>query len=354
MTSVKEETLPHYAVELPRRVCGPHLRQPQLRGQPRIAPAASQHSEQVEDLKSAISYLASAPDVDAERIGLACVCLGPVRPRGGGNGPEGEGRRPGRGRLQPHRTYLGFLGRWVCRVHGHAQRSRQSVYESGEEQFMSAVAGPPTCTVGMPVREAFEYYSRAQDTERCVAEPPHVASMEQIIRLERDRARPSGDPTADRGPRHHDVLLPPSTPAVHDEASSTTKELVWITTTTMSSSMTRPLRSPSARRCRALPLRTSDRSVGRSRRTDCHIGGTGPATGGGGDWANRGIGYEVARQLMERGFEVVLGSRDLARVSTPRKLLVEQRAGFTPCNSMWATRPACPRWGLGSRPVRTY
>jgi NAD(P)-dependent dehydrogenase (short-subunit alcohol dehydrogenase family) len=28
--------------------------------------------------------------------------------------------------------------------------------------------------------------------------------------------------------------------------------------------------------------------------------------------ANRGIGYEVARQLFERGFEVVLGSRDLA------------------------------------------
>ena len=29
--------------------------------------------------------------------------------------------------------------------------------------------------------------------------------------------------------------------------------------------------------------------------------------------ANRGIGYEVARQLMGRGFEVVLGSRDLAK-----------------------------------------
>jgi NAD(P)-dependent dehydrogenase (short-subunit alcohol dehydrogenase family) len=29
--------------------------------------------------------------------------------------------------------------------------------------------------------------------------------------------------------------------------------------------------------------------------------------------ANRGIGYEVARQLMRRGFEVVLGSRDLAK-----------------------------------------
>lgn len=29
--------------------------------------------------------------------------------------------------------------------------------------------------------------------------------------------------------------------------------------------------------------------------------------------ANRGIGYEVARQLLERGYEVVLGSRDLTK-----------------------------------------
>ncbi|HET6755786.1 MAG TPA: SDR family NAD(P)-dependent oxidoreductase, partial [Jiangellaceae bacterium] len=29
--------------------------------------------------------------------------------------------------------------------------------------------------------------------------------------------------------------------------------------------------------------------------------------------ANRGIGVEVCRQLVERGFAVVLGSRDLAK-----------------------------------------
>lgn len=77
MTSVKEETLPHYAAALQdvgysvltfdNRSFG------DSGGEPR------QHLdtyEQVEDLRNAVSYMVSRTDVDRERFGLCCVCLG--------------------------------------------------------------------------------------------------------------------------------------------------------------------------------------------------------------------------------------------------------------------------------------
>ena len=64
--------------------------------------------------------------------------------------------------------------------------------------------------------------------------------------------------------------------------------------------------------------------------------------------ANRGIGYEVARQLVERGFEVVLGSRDLSKVNTPHRPSVERWAGFTRYDSMSATIRVSQLWVPGS------
>ena len=164
-------------------------------------------SEQVEDLKNAISYLAARRDVDAERIGLACVCLG----AGYGLEVASMDRRVKAvalvgGGYNITDTYLGFLG-----ADGFAgymdmlNASRQSGYESAEEQFMRAVAGPPDyAPSAMPVREAFEYYSRAHDRGgACLAGPSHGGLDGANHRLERYRSRPPGDPTPDRRARDH-------------------------------------------------------------------------------------------------------------------------------------------------------
>lgn len=77
MTSVKEETLPHYAIELARSGFATLTFDNRNFG---ASEGRSPHhlntSEQAEDLKNAISYLTSHPDVNADRVGLACVCLG--------------------------------------------------------------------------------------------------------------------------------------------------------------------------------------------------------------------------------------------------------------------------------------
>jgi len=43
--------------------------------------------------------------------------------------------------------------------------------------------------------------------------------------------------------------------------------------------------------------------------------------------ANRGIGREVARQLAERGYQVLLGARDAAKAETAAKQLAEETGG---------------------------
>jgi uncharacterized protein len=77
MTSVKEETLPHYAA--PLAAAGFTVLAFDNRNFGASEGPRPQHLdtyEQVEDLKNAISYLLTREDVDAERVGAACVCLG--------------------------------------------------------------------------------------------------------------------------------------------------------------------------------------------------------------------------------------------------------------------------------------
>ena len=77
MTSVKEETLPHYAVPLAEAgytvLAFDNRNFGESEGEPR------QHldtADQVEDLKNAVSYMLTGEDVDPDRLGLCCVCTG--------------------------------------------------------------------------------------------------------------------------------------------------------------------------------------------------------------------------------------------------------------------------------------
>jgi uncharacterized protein len=131
-------------------------------------------------------------------------------------------------------TYLGFLG-----VDGFASymatlaAARQTEFDSGEAQYLPAVAGPPDyAPSSMPVREAFEYYTRAQDSEAPSWQNRlTIRSMEQIIGWNViGHAHLVTQPLiVVHGTT--DVLLPPTyAQQVHEQASSTAKEMVWTTT----------------------------------------------------------------------------------------------------------------------------
>ena len=236
MTSVKEETLPHYAVELARAGFATLTFDNRNFGASEGRnPQHLNTAEQVEDLRNAVSYLVSHPDVNADRIGLGCVCLG------AGYGLEVAAMDPRvravafvAGGYNITDTYLGFLG-----ADGFASymqtlaAGRQLEFSTGEAQFLPAVAGPPDyAPSSMPVREAFEYYTRAHDTEASSWQNRlTVRSMEQIIGWNvTGHAHLVTQPLiVVHGTT--DVLLPPAyAQQVHDQAASTAKEMVWITT----------------------------------------------------------------------------------------------------------------------------
>lgn len=130
-------------------------------------------------------------------------------------------------------TYLGFLGPDGFRDYiENLNAARQRQYESGEVQYMPAVAGPPDYgPSSMPIEEAYEYYTRAHEREA-----PNwdnrltVASMEYIVGwnvsghahlLEQPLLVVHGTT---------DVLLPPRyAQEVYDRAPEP-KEIFWIET----------------------------------------------------------------------------------------------------------------------------
>ena len=140
---------------------------------------------QVEDLKNAVSYMLAREDVDPERVGLCCVCLG----AGYGLEVAAMDRRVKTvalvaGGYNITDTYLGFLGAEGFRDYlDNLNSSRQRQYESGEIEYMPAVAGPPNyAPSSMPVQEAYEYYTRAHEREAPNWENRlTVASMEHIV-----------------------------------------------------------------------------------------------------------------------------------------------------------------------------
>jgi uncharacterized protein len=186
ITSVKEETVPHYAAPLAEAgytvLTFDNRNFGESEGEPR------QHldtSRQVEDLKNAVSYLLTRDDVDPDRVGLASVCMG----AGYALAVASMDLRvkvlaivAGAYNItDTYRELLGEDGFAGYLENLNAARTRQ--YETGEVEYMPAIAGPPDyAPSAMPVQEAYEYYSRAQATEAPNWENRvTVASMEQIV-----------------------------------------------------------------------------------------------------------------------------------------------------------------------------
>jgi fermentation-respiration switch protein FrsA (DUF1100 family) len=236
MTSVKEETVPHYAAPLAEAgytvLTFDNRNFGESEGEPR------QHldtAEQVEDLKNAVSYLLTRDDVDPDRVGLACVCMG----AGYALAVASMDLRVNAlaivaGAYNITDTYRDFLGEEGFAGYLETLSSaRQKQYESGELQYMPAIAGPPDyAPSAMPVQEAYEYYSRAHATEAPNWENRiTVASMEHIVGwnvLERAHLVAPRPLLVIHGTT--DVLLPPRYALeVYDRAGEP-KQLRWIET----------------------------------------------------------------------------------------------------------------------------
>jgi uncharacterized protein len=236
MTSVKEETLPHYAAALAE--AGYTVLAFDNRNFGESEGEARQHlvtAEQVEDLKNAVSYLLTRDDVDPTRLGLCCVCMG----AGYGLAVASMDLRVKAvalvaGAYNITDTYREFLGE-----EGFADYlttlndARQRQYESDELQYMPAIEGPPDyAPSAMPVEEAYGYYSRAHATEApnwqnrvTVASMEHIVGWNVIARSHLIAPRPL---LVVHGTT--DVLLPPRyAQEVYDRAGEP-KQLEWIET----------------------------------------------------------------------------------------------------------------------------
>ncbi len=147
MTSVKEETLPHYAESL--QDAGYTVFAFDNRNFGESAGEPRQHldtHEQVEDLKNAVSYMLSRQDTDPERIGLCCVCLG----AGYGLKVAAMDQRIRAvalvaGGYNITDTYLGFLGPDGFRDYiENLGVARQHQYESGRSSTCRQWPARPT------------------------------------------------------------------------------------------------------------------------------------------------------------------------------------------------------------------
>jgi fermentation-respiration switch protein FrsA (DUF1100 family) len=236
MTSVKEETLPHYAAPLARAgftVLTFDSRNFGASAGPR--PHHLDTYEQVEDLKNAVSYLLTRADVHADRVGLACVCLG----AGYGLEVAALDRRVKvaaliAGGYDITDTYLDMLGP-DCMAGYLADLGvmRQRHYATGEQQWIPPVAPPPAYgPSSMPIREAYEYYTSAHEREAPAWQNRLTyESMETLVGWNvLGHAHLVTQPLiVVHGTT--DPLLPPRyAQQVHDQAASTDKQLTWITT----------------------------------------------------------------------------------------------------------------------------
>ena len=171
ISSVKEQTLPHYAERLadagytaltfdPRNF-GESDGEPRFHYDPNFV---------IEDYASAVSYMLTRGDVDADRIAVVGVCMG-------GGYAVSTAARDKRikavvsiaGGYDIGGTFQQLLG--VERFAAYCRRINEVVqrqYETGEVQYMPTIAKSLSDDVpfaAMPNEEAYSYYERTSSTD---------------------------------------------------------------------------------------------------------------------------------------------------------------------------------------------
>lgn len=159
LTSVKEQATGHYARALAERgfvtLSFDHRFFGESGGEPRLLESPP---KKIEDIQSAVSYLSSLPEVDAERIGAVGVCAG------GGYMAGAVAREP---RIKAWGAVAGFfhdaekqrewMGAGYDKALEAARAARRKWEETREVETIPAV-GKGDGPVAMPLAEAYEYY----------------------------------------------------------------------------------------------------------------------------------------------------------------------------------------------------
>lgn len=238
ISSVKEQTVPHYAQRLAdagytaltfdSRSFGESEGQPRSHYDP---------NEVIADYASAVSYLTTREDVDAARVGLVGICMG-------GGYAVSVGARDKRlkavvavaGGYDIGGTFQKFLGvdafaGYVRQINGLVQKQ----YRTGEVQYVPTIAKALTAEVpiaAMPNPEAYSYYERTHRDDAPSWSPRMTAaSLEPYFVYNAVAHAPLVAPTPLQiihGTRDA-ALLPEFAQQVYDAAVGT-KELVWIET----------------------------------------------------------------------------------------------------------------------------
>jgi hypothetical protein len=191
LTSVKEQATGHYARALAERgfvtLSFDHRFFGESGGEPRQLESPP---KKIEDIQSAVSYLSSLPEVDAEKIGAVGVCAG------GGYMAGAVAREP---RIKAWGAVAGFfhdaekqrewMGAGYDQALEAAHAARRKWEETREVETIPAV-GKGDGPVAMPLAEAYEYYGTPRGAVDNYVNGFAVMSREDTLPYDAQRLAP--------------------------------------------------------------------------------------------------------------------------------------------------------------------
>ena len=238
ISSVKEQTLPHYAERIADAGFTVLTFDPRSFGESGGKPRAHYDPNRViEDYANAVTYLSTREDIDPERIGIVGVCMG------GGFAVSTAARHRKvkavvaiAGGYSIGGTFQRFMGiEGFARFREQVNERVMEEYRTGEVQYIPTISRGYSREVPMavmPLEEAYSYYDRTHRSDAPTwSEKMTVASLEPYFLYNSIVHAPLVAPTPIlfvHGTKDT-ALLPEFAQAAYDAALEP-NELVWIET----------------------------------------------------------------------------------------------------------------------------
>jgi fermentation-respiration switch protein FrsA (DUF1100 family) len=238
ISSVKEQTLPHYAERISGAGYTVLTFDPRSFGESEGEPRAHYDPNRViEDYASAVTYLTTRPDIDPARVGIVGVCMG------GGYAVSTAARHRGvkavvaiAGGYNIGGSFQRFMGvEGFARYFGLVNALVQEEYRTGQVQYIPTIShglSEKIPVAAMPIEEAYSYYDRTHKSDAPTwSEKMTAASLEPYFLYNAVVHAPLVAPTPIlfiHGTKDT-ALLPEYAQQAYDAAHEP-KELVWIET----------------------------------------------------------------------------------------------------------------------------